>query len=77
MWERSFVAVSVLLDASGASGGALDQAIASLPDGAEAERPLVADLAIKLRDPRRAVRAQALALRAQEVVQAISEVTLR
>ena len=76
MWERSFVAVSVLLDPSDA-GGALEQAIATLPDGAEAQRPLVAELAIRLRDPRRAVRAQALATVAQEVVLAVSEVTLR
>lgn len=77
MWERSFVAVSVLLDSSGPGGGGLEQALATLPDGAEAERPLVADLAVKLRDPRRAVRAQALAAVAQEVVLAVSEVTLR
>ena len=76
MWERSFVAVSVLLDPADA-GGALEQALATLPAGVEAQRPLVADLAIKLRDPRRAVRAQALAMVAQEVVVAVSEVTLR
>ena len=74
VWERSFIAVSVLLDPS---PGALDEAIATLPDNAEAQRPLVADLAIKLRDPRRAVRAQALATVAQEVVVAVAEVTLR
>jgi len=88
VWERSFVAVSVLLDGSGtsgagagagagASGGALERALATLPDGAEAQRPLLGDLATKLRDPRRAVRAQALATVVQEVVAAISEVTLR
>lgn len=74
VWERSFIAVSVLLDPA---PGALEEAIATLPDGAEAQRPLVADLAIKLRDPRRAVRAQALATVAQEVVVAVAEVTLR
>jgi hypothetical protein len=74
VWERSFIAVSVLLDPS---PGALDEAIATLPDHAEAQRPLVADLAIKLRDPRRAVRAQALATVAQEVVVAVAEMTLR
>ena len=74
MWERSFIAVSVLLDPS---PGALEEALATLPDGAEAQRPLVADLAVKLRDPRRAIRAQALATVAQEVVLAVSEVTLR
>ena len=77
VWERSFVAVSVLIDSSGAAGRALELAIATLPDGAEAARPLVADLAVKLRDPRRTVRAQALAVVAQEVVVAVSEVTLR
>lgn len=77
VWERSFVAVSVLIDSSGAAGSALEQALAMLPDGAEAARPLVADLAVKLRDPRRAVRAQALAVAAQEIVLAVSEVTLR
>ncbi len=74
MWERSFVAVSVLIDPS---PGALEQAISTLPDGAEAQRPLVGDLASKLRDPRRGVRAQALATVAQEVVLAVAEVTLR
>jgi hypothetical protein len=77
VWERSFVAVSVLLDPGGDGLRALDEALATLPDGVEAQRPLVADLAIKLRDSRRAVRAQALATVAQEVVAAISEVTLR
>jgi hypothetical protein len=74
VWERSFIAVSVLLDPA---PDALEEAIARLPDGAEAQRPLVADLAIKLRDPRRAVRAQALATVAQEVVVAVAEMTLR
>ncbi len=73
MWERSFVAVSMLLDGS----SSLEQALATLPDGAEAQRPLLGDLTTKLRDSRRAVRAQALAAVAQEVVMAISEVTLR
>jgi hypothetical protein len=74
VWERSFIGVSVLLDPA---PDALEAAVATLPDGAEAQRPLVADLAIKLRDPRRAVRAQALATVVQEVVVAVGEVTLR
>ena len=70
MWERSFVAVSVLV------GGSIDDAMAALPEGTES-RPGLADLGRKLRDPRRAVRAQALALVAQEVTVALGAVTLR
>ena len=68
MWERSFVAVSVLV------GGTMDDAIAALPDGSEGR---VAELAGKLRDAKRAVRAQGLAVVAQEVAMAIGEGTLR
>jgi hypothetical protein len=68
VWERSFVAVSVLVGAS------IEEAVAALPEGAE---PRIADLASKLRDTRRAVRAQGLAVVAQEVAVAIGEVTLR
>lgn len=68
MWERSFVAVSVLV------GGSVEEAVASLPEGCEAR---IAELAGKLRDTRRAVRAQGLALVAQEIAVAIGEVTLR
>jgi len=68
VWERSFVAVSVLLGAS------IDDALALLPEEA---RPRVGDLEAKLRDPRRPVRAARLALAAQEVAAAIGEVTLR
>lgn len=68
MWERSFVAVSVLMGAS------IDDAAAALPDGGEMR---AGELPHKLRDPRRAVRAQGLAVVAQEVALAISEVTLR
>ena len=68
MWERSFVAVSVLL------GGSVEDAIAALPVGSEAR---VAELAGKLKDSRRTVRAQGLAVVAQEVAIAIGEVTLR
>lgn len=68
MWERSFVAVSVLLGAS------IEEALAALPEGA---RPRLAELETKLRDPRRPARAQGLAAVAQEVALAIGEVTLR
>ncbi len=68
MWERSFVAVSVLL------GTSIDDALAALPDEL---RPRVGDLEAKLRDARRPVRAAGLALVAQEVAVAIGEVTLR
>lgn len=68
MWERSFVAVSVLV------GGSVEDALAALPVGSEAR---VAEVASKLRDSRRTVRAQGLALVAQEVAVAIGEVTLR
>jgi hypothetical protein len=70
VWERSFLAVSVLL------GATIEDALLALPDGTES-RGLVGDLAHKLRDPRRATRAQGLATVAQEVALAISEVTLR
>ena len=68
MWERSFVAVSVLL------GGSVQDALAALPIGSEAR---VAELASKLKDSRRTVRAQSLATVAQEVAVALGEVTLR
>ena len=68
MWERSFVAVSVLV------GGSMEDALAALPEGS---RPRVAELETKLRDARRPVRAQGLAVVAQEVAIAIGEVTLR
>lgn len=68
MWERSFVAVSVLV------GGSVEDALAALPVGSEAR---VAEVASKLRDSRRTVRAQGLAVVAQEVAVAIGEVTLR
>ena len=68
MWERSFVAVSVLL------GGSVQDALAALPVGSEAR---IAELASKLEDSRRTVRAQGLAVVAQEVAVALGEVTLR
>jgi hypothetical protein len=77
VWQRSFLAVSVLL------GDSIDDAIAALPDGvgpaarASGQRPDLDELATNLRDPRRAVRAKSLALVAQEVAVAIGEVTWR
>ena len=68
MWERSFVAVSVLLGAS------IDDVTAAMPEGTELRH---GELTGKLRDSRRAVRAQSLANVAQEVAVALFEVTLR
>ena len=68
MWERSFVAVSVLL------GGSVEDAIAALPEASAAR---IGEVAGQLRDTRRAVRAQGLAVVAQEVALALGEVTLR
>jgi hypothetical protein len=68
VWERSFVAVSVLL------GGSVEDAMKALPEGSETR---AAELLAKLRDPRRAVRAQGLAVVGQEIAMAIGEVTLR
>jgi hypothetical protein len=72
VWERSFVAVSVLLGEPGPRS--VDDALAALPDGAERR---LAELTTKLRDPRRPVRAQGLAMVAQEIAVAIGEATLR
>jgi hypothetical protein len=60
--------VSVLM------GGSIDDALGAIPEGSEAR---IAEIAGKLRDGRRAVRAQGLAVVAQEVALAIGEVTLR
>jgi hypothetical protein len=68
VWERSFVAVSMLV------GGSLEDALEALPSDA---RPLVAELEAKLRDGRRPVRATGLAVVAHEVALAIGEVTLQ
>ncbi|MDB4941867.1 MAG: hypothetical protein JWP97_1401 [Labilithrix sp.] len=68
MWQRTFVGVSVLLGAS------IDEAIAALPEGLPAA---ASDLEAKLRDGRRAMRAQGLAVIGQEVAVALGEVTLR
>jgi hypothetical protein len=68
MWERSFVAMTVL------AGGTTDEAIAALTeDGARR----ASDVLAKLRDPKRPVRAAMLAEMAKDVVVAIDQVTLR
>ncbi|MBS2017847.1 MAG: hypothetical protein JST00_33525 [Deltaproteobacteria bacterium] len=68
MWEPSFVAVSIL------SGASFDDALAALPEGTEHR---VGDLAQKLRDPRKNVRAAALAQAAHAVIVAVEESGLR
>lgn len=68
MWERSFVAMTVL------AGGTTDEAIAAL--GEEGSQR-AADVLAKLRDPKRPVRAATLADVAKDVVIAIDQVTLR
>ncbi len=68
MWEKSFVAVSVL------AGTSFEDALATLPDGAD---PRISDLTSQLRDERKNVRAAALARVAHEVVVAIDESGLR
>ena len=68
VWQRSFVATTVLV------GGTYEDALAALEPGAEAR---LGDLPAKLRDARRPVRAQALAIVAHEVAVALGEVTRR
>lgn len=68
VWERSFVAMSVL------GGASVEEALDALSQGAEAR---LGELLAKLRDTRRAARAQALAAAAQEIVVAANEVTWR
>jgi hypothetical protein len=68
VWERSFVAVTVLL---GATPG---DAWSALPDGA---RQRTGDLADNLDAPRRATRAQGLAAVVQEIAVDLGAVTLR
>jgi hypothetical protein len=68
VWERSFVAASVLI------GESIDDVLTALPEGSEAR---TAEIVARLRDPRRAVRAQGLAVVAQEIAVALAEVTLR
>lgn len=70
MWERSFVAMTVL------AGGTTDEAMAALGEEG-ARRPAAADVLAKLRDPKRAVRAATLADAAKDVVVAIDQVTIR
>ena len=66
MWERSYVAISVLL------GATVEESMASLGDPAPA-----AGIAAKLANPRRQARAQLLALVAAEVNVALDEGALR
>lgn len=68
MWEKSFVAVSVL------GGRSFEDALATLPEGAELR---VGDLGPKLRDARKNVRAAALAQAAHDVIVAVEESGLR
>ena len=69
MWKRSFVATTVAL------GGSVDDALAAL--GASAADPTLAEVASKLRAPRRLARATALATMIGDVVFAIEEARLR
>lgn len=68
MWERYFVAMSVLLSVP------LDEALAGLPAGSEAR---VGELSTKLRDGRRAVRAATLAEVGKEIARSVTEIALR
>jgi len=68
MWEKSFVAMTVLV------GGTTDEAIAALGDEGVQR---AADVLAKVRDPKRTTRATALAEAAKDVVVALEEVTLR
>ena len=68
MWERSFVAMTVL------AGGTTDEAIAAL---GEAGPQRAAEVLAKLRDPKRPVRAAMLAEVAKDIVVDIDKVTIR
>ena len=68
MWEKSFVAMTVLV------GGTTDEAIAALGDEGVKR---AADVLAKVRDPKRTTRAKALAETAKDVVVALEQVTLR
>lgn len=68
MWERSFVAMTVL------AGGSVDDAVAALGEDGAAR---ASDVLARLGDPRRPVRAAALADVVKDVVVAIDEVALR
>lgn len=70
MWQRSFVAMTVL------TGATTDDAIAALGED-DAGRAATADVLARLRDPKRAVRAATLADVAKDIVIAIDEVTVR
>jgi hypothetical protein len=66
MWQRSFVAMTVL------AGGTVDDALAALPNPPAHVEPL----ATKLRASSRAVRATALAEALRDIVLAVEGVTL-
>lgn len=68
MWERSFVAIRVLL------GDSVEDALASLP---REKQEQVAQIASELRSTQRSVRARALTTAAQEVALAVREAELR
>jgi hypothetical protein len=68
VWERSFVAMHVL------AGGTLDEALETLPDVARAK---ASELVRALEDPKRSVRARALAAGAEEILRAVDETGLR
>jgi hypothetical protein len=56
------------------AGGTLDEALEALPDGA---RATAAELVRALEDPKRSVRARALAAGAEEILRAVDETGLR
>jgi hypothetical protein len=69
-WERSFVAMTFLVS----EGASVDDAAKALADDSAGR---AGDVIARLRDPKRAVRAAALAEVAKDVAIAIDEVALR
>ncbi len=55
-------------------GGSLEEALAALPPDAASR---IGELAAGLADPKRSVRARALAAGAEDVARAVQEITLR
>lgn len=68
MWEKSFVAMTVL------AGGTTDEAIAAL---GESGSQRAGEVLAKLRDPKRPVRAAMLAEVAKDIIVDIDKVTIR
>jgi hypothetical protein len=66
VWERSFVAMSVLL------GESPEEAI----EHVRGDQAAMAELVKRLRDPRRAARAQALAVALHDVAKALRDAVL-